>query len=474
MSRTEVGASSASLWAIIGYGTAQVLRLLGNLILARLLLPDAFGMMALLSILMQGLTMFSDVGIGASIIRSERVDDPNFINTAWTIQVIRGIGLWLGACLLAIPFAQFYDEPAFNLLVPVLGLSALFAGLNSTAIFVENRALRLKRVIFLELSSHFCSLVVMVVWAYHVPSVWALVGGGVFAAVLKCGLSHLIFPSAKNRFDWNPVVAREIIGFGKWIILSSALTFTSLQIDRLVVGKLVSLKTLGVYHIGWMWAQVPALLFQVWSERVFFPAAARRMRSSASASLDDIVNFRRKILISCTPLLAGLIVGISEFIDFFYLPIYSAAGSIAMILLVGVWIKILGQMNSAVLLAAGQPKWLAFGNALTVLVFLLLVFPFFKVWGVAGIAIAVTCAQFGYYLPCAVGATKVGYGNFLGDIQLTLFVGGFWIAFDQLAIQTEQRIGSGILELLTIFGIPGLIGAGIAVYFWIRTNRAQG
>jgi O-antigen/teichoic acid export membrane protein len=80
------------------YAAAQAARLAANLILARLLFPEAFGVMALVTVFLVGLAMFSDVGIGPAISQSERGDDPAFLNTAWTINVVRGGLLWLMSC----------------------------------------------------------------------------------------------------------------------------------------------------------------------------------------------------------------------------------------------------------------------------------------------------------------------------------------------------------------------------------------
>ena len=88
-------AMRGSAMTIISFGGQNVLRLGSNLILTRLLFPEAFGLMALVQVFMGGLQMFSDLGIQASIIQNSRGDDPDFLNTAWTIQVIRGTCLWL-------------------------------------------------------------------------------------------------------------------------------------------------------------------------------------------------------------------------------------------------------------------------------------------------------------------------------------------------------------------------------------------
>ena len=83
------------------YAITQGLRLGSNLILTRLLFPEAFGLMALVSVFLVGLAMFSDIGIGPAISHSKRGDEPGFLDTAWTLQVARGVILWLGASALA-------------------------------------------------------------------------------------------------------------------------------------------------------------------------------------------------------------------------------------------------------------------------------------------------------------------------------------------------------------------------------------
>ena len=121
------------------YAGSQALRLASNLILARLLFPEAFGLMALVSVVLVGLQMFSDMGVSPAIARSARGDDPAFLDTAWTLQIGRGVVLWLGASALAWPMANFYDAPALHLLIPVAALSLLIAGFNPTRIETANR-----------------------------------------------------------------------------------------------------------------------------------------------------------------------------------------------------------------------------------------------------------------------------------------------------------------------------------------------
>lgn len=123
-----------TVWTVIGYGGSQGLRFVSNLILTRLLFPDLFGLMALTHIFVIGLELFSDLGLNWSVIQHQRGDDPVFLNTAWTVDVLRGWILWLGCWCIAWPVAQIYGYPDLVWLIPLVGLSTVFSGFKSTAI----------------------------------------------------------------------------------------------------------------------------------------------------------------------------------------------------------------------------------------------------------------------------------------------------------------------------------------------------
>ncbi|MGC3971371.1 MAG: oligosaccharide flippase family protein [Pirellulales bacterium] len=140
-----------SFVTVVGYGLGQVIRLAGNILVSRLVLPEAFGIMALVNILIQGLAMFSDVGIEPALVQHRRGDEPRFYNTAWTVQVARGFVLLLATALLAWPASLVYDEPRLLVLLPAAALASVVAGCNSTAIFAARRHLLLGRLTVLEL-----------------------------------------------------------------------------------------------------------------------------------------------------------------------------------------------------------------------------------------------------------------------------------------------------------------------------------
>lgn len=172
----------STAFTMAGFASSQVLRLGSNLILTRLLFPEAFGLMAMVSVFLMGLNMFSDVGVGPAIMQSKRGDDRDFLNTAWTIQIMRGVLLYIVACALAWPIAQYFGEPDLTLFLPVAAITLVVQGLYPTRLETANRHLQAGRVTVIELASQIVSIATALCLAWLLQSVWALVLSGIGVA----------------------------------------------------------------------------------------------------------------------------------------------------------------------------------------------------------------------------------------------------------------------------------------------------
>lgn len=258
-------------WLVLGYGTSQFLRLAANLVLTRLLFPEAFGMMALVTVVLVGLVMFSDVGLGPSIAQSRRGDDPEFLDTAWTIQVLRGVILWLAACALAAPIAAFYQQPDLGGYIPVAGFSLVIAGFFPTRIETAGRHLLIGRLTALDLVSQVIGIGVTVLLAWATKSVGALVAGMLIQPAVKLVLTTIALPGQKNRFRWEGSAAVEILHFGKWIFLSTLMGFAVTQGDRAILGRFLSLELLGLYNIGFFLGSFAWMLANTVNDKVMIP-----------------------------------------------------------------------------------------------------------------------------------------------------------------------------------------------------------
>lgn len=330
-------------------GTAgqQFLRLLSNLVLTRLLFPEAFGMMALIQTFTAGLQMFSDIGLHPSIIQNRRGEDPGFLNTAWTLQIIRGAALWLFSCLLAWPLAVLYGEDQILWLLPVVGLNALIAGFATTKGAVASRNLRLGRQTMISLATQVAGLIVMIGLALIWPSVWSLVIGGLVSSVFGVWAGHRFMPGMNNRLHWEPQAVRQLLGFGRFIFLSTVASYFVGQGDKLFLGRTVSLADLGIYNIAFFLAVFPGMLGGMVANSILFPLYRELPPSGGARNMSKIRKARDLIIAGQIALYAGLAFAGVALVELMYDPRYAAAGPMLVILS-------LGQMPGSVLVGSSR------------------------------------------------------------------------------------------------------------------------
>src|SRR5215470_17598420 len=140
ISERTVTAVRGGTWSLIGYVATQLLRTLATLFLARHFLgPEPFGLVGLVGVFIAGLAMFSELGIVTNVVQHPRGDEPEFLNTAFSIQAGRGLAIWVVAALAAYPVAVFYHQPEILPLLLVAATSELARGLTSTAAWTLTR-----------------------------------------------------------------------------------------------------------------------------------------------------------------------------------------------------------------------------------------------------------------------------------------------------------------------------------------------
>lgn len=340
----------------IGYAGANVLRLASNLILTRLLFPEAFGLMSLVYIFLTALHLFSDVGLNLSIIQNKRGEDPDFLNTIWSIQIIRGLLLWLGACALAFPAALLYREPQLGELLPAVGLTALIQGFTTTNAALAERNLQLGMRIAMDLVGQVVTLVVTSVGAWLTGSVWALVIGAIFGALLNVVLLQFFLKGPKNRWHIERGAVGEILHFGKYIFLGSVAGFLISQSDRAILGGFVSLSDLGVFTVGFMLANVPIDLTNSIGGRILLPLFSRFPPSQGTENRRKVLGARRLVLLVMASMTGVLALISLPLVGFLYDPRYHAAGPILALLCFTVTVRVAASSYDGAYLGVGDSR----------------------------------------------------------------------------------------------------------------------
>lgn len=313
---------------VLSFGGENLLRLVSNLILTRLLFPEAFGLMALVQVVITGLIMFSDIGFRGAIVQDPRGDDPNFLNTAWTLQILRGAFLTALVLIFADSFAKFYEEPLLGELLMVAAFLPFLNGFVSTKMLTANRTLQLERVTMLKLGTKLIGIIVTILLAWEIQSVWALVIGNFVSPILFVSLSHIMLKGHSNRLRLEWEATKSLFRFGSFIFLASISTFFVNDGDRLILGKYISLEELAVYSIALLLASVPKKLSTAISSHVIFPLYARRPATESENNRKNLNQARWMVTIPLF-LVAACLAAIGDpLVRLLYDVRYEAAGPI--------------------------------------------------------------------------------------------------------------------------------------------------
>jgi O-antigen/teichoic acid export membrane protein len=445
-----------TIWTVGTYGLDQTLRLVTNIILARLLAPQLFGIMLIVNSFKTGIEFISDVGISQNIIYHKNANDPEFYNTAWTLQALRSIGVWLIALIAASPIAQFYHSPILLFVIPLTAFTSVLSGFSSISLSLLQKRLQIAKLNIFDTITASMGSVALVLFAYLSPTIWALVFGGLFGSMVRMIGTYFVLPDVKQRFYLSKQYVTEILHFGKWIFVSSIVYFLSTNFDRLYFAKVVSLELLGVYGIARSISELLGNTVVRFGSYVLFPLIASHAQMPRSELRRQLVSIRAKFL-----LLAGigfsLIVAIADLpIKILYDERYQAASWMLPLLIIGSWFSLLAYINESTLLGLGKPTYSAISNV-SKFIFLLVALPlslmtFGLLWGIVVVAVS----DLFRYFPIFIGQRREHFSFGLQDLLVTLatflligfwewlrWVAGFGNSFESLPINISALFFAG-------------------------------
>jgi O-antigen/teichoic acid export membrane protein len=393
----------AGAWVLSGHFGSQLLRLISNLIMTRLLAPEMFGIMAIVNTLVLGIALFSDVGIQQSLIQSKR-DDKVYINTAWTLQIVRGVAIFLFSLGIAvsiyvlsvlqvIPAVSTYANPVLPYVLAVLSISAIITGFESTSLTTLNRQLNLRRVVAVELLSQIVGIIMMITWAASSPTIWAMVAGALITAVIKTYLSHHIHDGGRHQVMLDRTAVNEIVGYGKWVFIGSILGFLAANGDRLLLGVFVDAEAMGYFAIAVLLATTAQQVLQGLIAKVAFPVLSEVVRTRK----DDLKSVYYKLRLPVD----GITLASSGFlfsagallVSILYDQRYAYSGYMLEVLSIGL-MQVRFTLAGQCYMALGKPKLVALILFLRVIGLFALLPSGFFLYGMDGAVWAITLAIF--------------------------------------------------------------------------------
>jgi len=359
----------AGHWTLAGYATSLGIRLASSLVMTRLLVPEMFGVMALVATIANVIWLLSDIGLGQNIIQSRRGAEPAFLDTAWVVQIVRGLLLWGVALLLSaglhvaalagmLPADSVYAYPGLPIILAVASFSVVIQSFQSTKTATAYRTFDQKRLTGLELSSQVAGLAVMLAVGVLTRSIWALVAGGMFAALTKTALSHAWLHGPANRFRVEKQALREVFAFGKWVFVSSAVGVLASNGDRLLLGGFVDAQLLGLYAIAALLLGALEAGVLNFFTAVSLPALSEIARKDPSRLREVYRKMRLPADLGLLFVAGGLFAAGRWLIDLLYDPRYAGAGEMLQVLALSLFVARYALAQQAYL-ALGRPRYLA-------------------------------------------------------------------------------------------------------------------
>ncbi|WP_298845089.1 oligosaccharide flippase family protein [uncultured Roseobacter sp.] len=407
----------------IGFGTQSVLRLGSSLLLTRLLAPEVFGLLSLAMVVLAGLTLLSDIGTRDAVIRSKRGEDEAFLQTAWTIQVLRGCAIGLVACIVAWPAAWAYDQPDLFPLICVLSLTVVIKGFKSISVVTMNRKLILGRIITIEIAVQVVTIGITVFAAWMLRSVWALAIGQISGVLLHLVLSYTVFPRFPHRFRLERETVSEILVFGRWILLATLFGYFGGRGIGAIQGFLLPIEVIGFLGIASKLAWTPGMLVNQVLSKAAYPGISEVARQRPENLRGVLRRVRKLLFVGTVPLFCLLSFMAQPIVDFLYDPRYAMAGTFMSLLALNTGISVLSMPYQSVMLAVGESRAHAFVMGVSAALRIIGVFVGFYLGGVIGILAAVGVATVLVHFISLNFALRRGYAGLrLDSIALALLI----------------------------------------------------
>ena len=453
----------SGLWLGLGSSVIRILELFRSVILARLLLPEVFGVMAIIYILRDGIQQFSNMSFSEAIIyRKSEIDES--INTAWVLNIFRGLLLFVLLFFLSPLITSFYGEDILNTGIKVLAITFIFDGLYNVNMVLYRKNIDLKKIAILNMTTNALGIIVVIVLAYYLRNVWALLIGAVFTSFTRVSLSYII-TEKKPRFSFHPKLAWELFHYSKYITGAGILIFLTTRLDDALVGKFLGMKELGFYINAYFFANLPATHITAMLAPLIFP--------TYSYYNQDQVKLNR------------LFLRVLKVVSMITIPasigVLALSDEIAAVLLGEIWIPMVPALKilvffglfravagctGALLKAMGKPGilfWILLGKLMMIAV---IIYPLTIRYGIEGTAIAVTvpmALEQVYLWHLISRLTGISIRTLLGQMVRPVLLAGLMYALIMLLKTILPLTNIPLFFFYVLVGIL-IYGAGILIF----------
>ncbi|MCI5210726.1 MAG: hypothetical protein D3910_18500 [Candidatus Electrothrix sp. ATG2] len=362
----------------------KFLGIVRNIVLARLLAPEDFGLLALALVLIQGMDSLTFVGIDNYLIQNKKISSA-LIRNAWFLNIIRGLVLTLIALAVCPFYSELVNEPATLQVLWIVAFNPLLEGIKNPGSILAEREIKFGRISIYETICAFLEVAMVAVIAWFIRDAAALAWGVLLGTLLKSLLSFFFFPvPGMPQFDLTHQV--KLLSVAKHFIVIAAGTLVMVQGDNLIIGAVVGSEAVGIYVIAYQLAVFPVLFLQDIANRVALPvfSSLQSDRERLRSVLSSVVQLQLAIII---PFVVVLSVFSQEVIVTLYGDKWKEAGGVLQALIFVTLGKGLTHVCVPYILGTGAFSFASRMKTFEVLIFLLGVYIGVRYYGLVGVAV---------------------------------------------------------------------------------------
>jgi O-antigen/teichoic acid export membrane protein len=428
----------AGSWTLVAHFGALASRFVGSLVLTRIFTPDVFGVLSIVNAVWLIVTLLTDIGLRQAVIQSHIGGERSFLNTAWTVQVLRGFFVWFVGGIVALglyvanSYGLFATDSVYsypNLPCYIAGtlFSAIVIGFQSMKWVTASRELEVERLLLIEFLAQIGGLVFTVLLGWATQSIWAYVGATNVSSAIVVIFSHAMLSGKSDRFCWDRKALAELSQFGRWTFLSSALSTFALNGDRLLLSGWVNAQFLGYYSVANNLSSVPDGIANRVFGTVLFPALSEAAREKPKEF--SRVYFKMRWVTDASILLfAGILVSAGPaLVHLLYDSRYEAAGWILQYLSLSLVFSRYGITQSAYL-ALGKPQYLTAISIIKLISLFGFVPLLYLDFGIRGAILGIAAHMFPVAICMVYFNAKHGLNDFLFEFVVLFAFAIGWLA----------------------------------------------
>jgi lipopolysaccharide exporter len=411
----------------VGSLIENLFRFARNIILARLLDPEAFGLMATVISSVTVIEAVTQIGLRQSTIQNIHGSDEGFLNSIWWISSLRGLVLYLIA-LFASPYISAYFNNPDAVLLLRIGFSVIFInGLISPHVHILEKELRFKNWVLLMQGAGIAGVITAIILAFVFHNVWALLSGYIVDALLRVIISFIVCP-LKPQLNIDKIYRAEIMQFSRRLFGLPLIMMLYAQADIFVIGKVLSIQQLGIYVLVKSLSEMPMDFFSKIVHPVILPVFSS-MQDDHRRLNTALLSATRTTGILGTPFIAFTALFAEPILQTAYGQEYSKLSLPYGILSLSVLMMIIASLIVQTYFAIGRPHLHRTASVVRTGIFLILIYPATKLFGLPGAAsvallatIILVFVQLLYARKVINLSLRTYWQSLLPGIKLALFI----------------------------------------------------